>query len=74
MKTINKFTSLTLALIAVLALSSCALGSATAGYALRAKSADELSSDAEQKIVSRTKHEIFSELTRQKTQSVAASH
>lgn len=48
-------------------LSSCAAGSATAAYALKAQTADNLSADAEQRIVSRTKNEVLTEMYRQKS-------
>lgn len=47
----------------VLVLTGCAAGAATAGYAIKAQSADGLTSEAEQKIVDRTKREIFAEIS-----------
>lgn len=49
-------------LISLSGLTSCAAGSATAGYALQANSADSLSAAAEARIVERTKREILSSL------------
>jgi hypothetical protein len=42
-------------------LTSCAAGSATAGYALKAREADYLSACGEQRIVNRVKREIMLE-------------
>ena len=67
-------------------LSGCAAGAATAGYAVKADSAstastaqratkadaaDSLTSEAEQKIVDRTKREILAELSRGQCQQSA---
>ena len=46
-------------------LSGCAAGAATAGYALKAQSADSLTASAEQRIVDRAKMEIMTELSKQ---------
>ncbi len=42
--------------------SGCAAGSATAGYSLKAHTADNLSAEAEQRIVDRTKREMYAEM------------
>lgn len=42
-------------------LTGCAAGSATAGYALRAKEADYLTAEGEQRITNRVKREIMLE-------------
>jgi hypothetical protein len=52
-------------LLSLFLLTSCAAGSATAGYALKAQYADNLSACAEQRIVDRTKAEIMYELRAQ---------
>lgn len=44
-------------------LTGCAAGSATAGYALKAKEADYLSAQGEQRITNRVKREIMLELS-----------
>jgi hypothetical protein len=49
------------AVLAVPLLTGCAAGSATAGYALKAKEADFLSAEGEQRITSRVKREIMLE-------------
>lgn len=62
MRQVIVFSSLTLL---VLILSGCAAGSAaaaTAGYSLKAQSADSLSAEAEERIVERVKREIKAEL------------
>ena len=43
-------------------LSGCALGAATAGYAVKAQAADSLTPTAEQHIVDRAKQETITEL------------
>lgn len=51
-------------LIVILAsLSSCAAGAATAGYAIKAQSADGLTAPAEQRIIDRAKKEMMWEMT-----------
>jgi hypothetical protein len=62
MKTINKLINIFLPMLSLAILTGCAAGAATAGYALKAQSADSLTAEAEQKIVERTKREILSEL------------
>lgn len=52
-------------------LAGCAVGSATAGYALKAETADKLSSEGEQLIVDRTKREILAERAEQCSQTGA---
>lgn len=54
----NKLAKLTLPLISIAILSGCAVGAATAGYALKAQTADSLTVEAEQKIVDRVKREM----------------
>ena len=62
MKKIRKACVLSTALFAVLSLTGCAAGAATAGYSLRAKEADCLSAQGEQRITDRVKKEIMLEL------------
>lgn len=50
-------------MLSLVILSGCAAGAATAGYALKAQSADSLTAAAEQRIVERTKREIMSEMS-----------
>lgn len=57
----KKLLPLTLAL-ACLMLTSCAAGSATAGYALKAQTADGLSAAAEERLIEKTKSEIYKEM------------
>jgi hypothetical protein len=52
-------------LFTVLTMSSCAAGAATAAYAIKAQTADNLSADGEQRIVERAKREILSEMSYQ---------
>ena len=63
MKKYRQVSLLCLIVLSVTILSSCAAGAATAGYALKAQSADSLTADAERKIVERTKREIMAELS-----------
>lgn len=56
------FYKLMLISLSILSLTGCAAGAATAGYALKAQSADSLTANAEQRIVERTKREIMAEL------------
>jgi PBP1b-binding outer membrane lipoprotein LpoB len=49
-------------LIIMILLSGCAAGAATAGYSLRAKTADELSPAAEHRITEQIKAEVLKEL------------
>lgn len=53
---------LILLLIISTALTGCAVGSATSALSLKALTADNLSAEAEQKIVDRTKKEIINEI------------
>ena len=62
MNTFKKFAKSSLLIIAVSFLSGCAAGAATAGYSLRSVTADSLSPQAEQRIVERTKREMYFEL------------
>lgn len=55
--------SLSLILFSISLLTSCAAGSATAGYALKANTSDNLSADAEQRIVDRAKREMKAEMS-----------
>jgi hypothetical protein len=48
--------------VCVLSLTGCAAGAATAGYALRADSANSLTAEGEDRIVRRAKREILAEL------------
>lgn len=54
----NTLRNLILFSFAALILSGCAAGAATAGYAIKAQSADGLSAAAEQRIIDRAKREI----------------
>lgn len=58
-----KCTLTAIALISLAGLTSCAAGSATAGYALQANCADNLSAAAEARIVERAKREVLSSLS-----------
>lgn len=60
MKTVKKIILFPLASLLLL-LTGCAAGAATAGYAIKAQSADGLTTEAEQRIVDRVKREICSE-------------
>lgn len=54
-----KMTHILLCVMTAAMLSSCAAGSATAGYALKAQSADSLTTQAEQRLVDRIKGELI---------------
>ncbi len=60
MKTIRNLIAL---LLSALIFSGCAAGAATAGYALKAQSADSLSADGEQRIIDRAKREVLAEIS-----------
>lgn len=62
MKMFSKIMAISLSALSFAILTGCAAGAATAGYALKAHSADSLSSQAEQRIVERTKREIMAEI------------
>lgn len=64
MKMFNKLATLSLSVLSVAMLTGCAAGAATAGYAIKAQSADSLTASAEQRIVDRAKMEVMSELYR----------
>ena len=51
MKLLQKLMITGLSLLSLTIMSGCAAGAATAGYALKAQSADSLTASAEQKIV-----------------------
>ena len=59
----KKFGILGLVLLTMTILTGCAAGAATAGYALKAQSADSLSAEAEQRIVQRAKRELMAEMS-----------
>ena len=59
MKQIGKIIGSSAALLFLSCLTSCAAGSATAGYALKAREADYLSAQGEQRITERVKREIM---------------
>lgn len=63
MKKINKFVMISMSILSLTIITGCAAGAATAGYALKAQSADSLTTDAEQRIVERTKREVMAELS-----------
>ena len=63
MNKIRKLITLSIPTLSLALLSSCAAGAATAGYALKAQSADSLTASAEQRLVERTKREIMAELS-----------
>jgi len=50
--------SLCLAMVLAISLGGCALGSASAAYAMRAKTAEELSPEAEDRIVEKIKADL----------------
>lgn len=50
-------------------LTGCAAGAATAGYSLKAQTADNLSSVAEERIVERVKRELCAEFGLEKMES-----
>ena len=60
-----------LSILSLAALSSCAAGSATAGYSVRSQSADNISPEAEDRIVERAKNEALLEIMKQKSTSTA---
>ena len=49
-------------MVLMVPLAGCALGSASAAYSLKAKTAEELTPSAEQRIVDRAKQETITEL------------
>jgi hypothetical protein len=57
----KKLSSISFALFALL-FTGCAAGSATAGYSMKAQTADSLSTEAEQRIVDRAKSEVKAEM------------
>ena len=65
MKKLNRFVMKVLPALSLITLTSCAAGAATAAYSLKAQTSDGLTSEAEQRIVNRTKMEIMSELSKQ---------
>ena len=66
MKTLKKLNLIFLSTISGVVLTSCAAGAATAGYSIKAQSADGLSAEAEQRIINRAKMEILAEIPVQK--------
>lgn len=69
MNNLKKIVAVLFITIAAASLTGCAAGSATAGYALRADTADKLSSAGEQRVVDRAKKEIFAELYQSQNQN-----
>lgn len=61
MRMLKKYAQLSWILILPL-LTGCAAGAATAGYALKAKEADYLSAQGEQRITERVKREVMLEI------------
>lgn len=51
-----------IAILSLICLASCAVGSATAAYAMNARTSDKLSAESEEKIVQRAKQETINEL------------
>ena len=64
-KTLNNTVKTMISALSLAILTGCAAGAATAGYAIKAQSSDSLTSAAEQRIVDRTKQEIYFEMSRQ---------
>lgn len=62
MKIFTKYARLSAMILALPFLTGCAAGSATAGYALKAREADCLTAEGEQRITNRIKGEIMLEL------------
>jgi hypothetical protein len=58
----NKLMMISLPILSLAILSGCAAGAATAGYAIKAQSADSLTASAEQKIIDRAKREIMADM------------
>lgn len=50
----------------MLSLQGCALGSASAGYSLRCKTAEELSTTAENRLVERITEDVLREIQKKK--------
>lgn len=63
MKKNTLVTMFALTVFSAISLTSCAVGSATAAYAVKAHEADGLSAQAEQRVVDRVKSEIIYELS-----------
>ncbi len=63
MKTFKKYAQQSSLLLILCVLTGCAAGSATAGYALKAKEADYLSAQGEQRITNRVKREVLLEMS-----------
>lgn len=66
MKNLKKLSIFILPVILSTILTSCAAGAATAGYALKAQSADSLTAEAEQRIIKRAKYEVLTEIQSQR--------
>lgn len=76
MKGFNKILKLSISGLAISLLTGCAAGAATAGYSIKAQSADGLTSEAEQRIINRAKAEILCDMSMQRqfsSQSINAS-
>lgn len=63
MRIFKRLINISLPVFGLIFLSGCAAGAATAGYSLKAQSADSLSTSAEQRIVDRVKREMMAELS-----------
>lgn len=62
LKMLKKLMKISLPILSIALMTGCAAGSATAGYALKAQSADSLTADAEQRIVERAKREMMADM------------
>lgn len=62
MKVIKELMIISLPILSLSFLTSCAAGAATAGYALKAQSADGLTAEAEQRIINRAKAELMADI------------
>jgi len=58
MRILSKIMSFSAVVLSLTTLASCAAGAATAGYALKAQSADSLTADAEQRLADRIVREL----------------
>lgn len=62
MKNLKKLSLFALPVVLSTILTSCAAGAATAGYAIKAQSADGLTAEAEQRIINRAKAEMMCDM------------
>jgi hypothetical protein len=63
MKNLRNFLAFIISTFSLALLSGCAAGAATAGYALRAQSADSLTAFGERALIERAKSEIYREIS-----------